>query len=194
MSTSGPIGYVRCSPIIIDIDGDGFHLTDAQSGVNFDITASGTPIHIAWTAPDSTNAFLALDRNGNGRIDDGSELFGAVTPQPKSDHPNGFFALAEFDKPVNGGNGDGVIDRQDLIYYSLRLWIDKNHNGISDPGELFTLQQLGIESISLKTQIVTRIDRYGNIFRYRARINPHGKDSEAGRWSYDVILTQEPQK
>ena len=87
-----PIGYFdlnlcRCvpgSPIIIDVAGRGFHLTDAAGGVLFDIDADGTKEKIAWTQATSSNAFLVLDRNHNGTIDDGSELFGNFTPQPAS--------------------------------------------------------------------------------------------------------------
>jgi hypothetical protein len=101
------------TPIIIDTDGKGYHLTSAADGITFDIHADGKPVQVAWTQPGSTNGWLALDRNGNGKIDSGAELFGDHTAQPKSDDPNGFLALAEFDKPAAGGNGDGVIDEKD---------------------------------------------------------------------------------
>ena len=99
-----------CEPLILDLTGDGFHLTDTAHGVVFDIRADGHPLRVPWTA-DSRNGFLVLDRNGNGLVDDGSELFGNVTPQPQSAHPNGFGALAQYD-----WNGDGMIDDHDPIY------------------------------------------------------------------------------
>src|SRR5262249_47930400 len=135
-------------PIIIDVDGKGFDLTDADHGVNFDIRGTGTPLSISWTAAGSTNAFLCYDRDGTGLIDSGKELFGSFTDQPASTTPNGYLALSVFDKPTSGGNGDGVIDARDFIWPHLQLWQDTNHDGISQPGELHSLPDLGIQSIS----------------------------------------------
>jgi hypothetical protein len=105
---------VRVSPIVLDISGKGFFLTDAQNGVLFD-PGIGHPVQMAWTAKGADNAFLALP-GPDGVVHSGKELFGNLTPQPVSDDPNGFAALAVFDLPENGGTGDGIIDEKDAIW------------------------------------------------------------------------------
>jgi len=178
------------TPILIDIDGDGFDLTNAVDGTNFDLNADGLAERLAWTESDSDDVWLVLDRNGNGKIDDGTELFGSVTSQhdpPSGEQRNGFLALAEYDKPENGGNADGLISRLDDIFSSLRLWRDGDHNGRSRNSELFRLPQLGLRKIHLDYETSRRVDEHGNQLRWRARVKD-ANDAQLGRWAWDVIL------
>jgi hypothetical protein len=178
-------------PVVVDVLGDGFDLTSFADGVNFDIDADGTKEHVAWTTLGTDDSFLVLDRNGNGTIDNGAELFGDVTPQPISSRPHGFIALAEYDKPEKGGNGDGLITKGDAIFSLLRLWQDSNHNGVSEPTELHTLRQCGLTTIDCDYRRAGRRDEHGNIFRYRAKVTDT-HNAQVGRWAWDIFLVAEP--
>jgi hypothetical protein len=178
------------TPVLVDVNGNGFDMTDAAGGVNFDMASNGVPARMSWTAVGSDDAWLVLDRNGDGVVNNGAELFGNATSQPTPPvgvNKNGFNALAEYDKAANGGNGDGVISDADVVFASLRLWQDVNHNGVSEPTELHTLQNLGLKILDLDYSQSKRTDEFGNKFRYRSKVkDTHG--AQVGRWAWDVFL------
>jgi hypothetical protein len=173
---------------VIDIGGGGLHLTSAADGVLFKLNLD-PKLEWAWTQG-STNAWLALP-DENGLVLSGKQLISNVMTLPDGTNaPNAFEALAAYDNPLNGGNGDGVIDAKDAIFSKLRLWIDANHDGLSESSELFTLPELGISAIHLDYKADGKQDQYGNTFRYRAKVDR--ADHTDGPQAYDVYLTFRP--
>ena len=114
----------------------------------------------------------------------GWSLIGNSTPQPPSNDPNGFRALAVYDS-----NGDGVIDAKDPVFANLRLWIDANHDDVAQPDELLTLPSLGAYSISLHYVLGKYTDGNGNGFRYRGHLQQGAPGVD--RTIYDVFLATE---
>jgi hypothetical protein len=155
-----------CSPIVFNFANGGYRLTGANAPVWFDIMGSGKLSHIGWTVAGADEAFLWLDRNNNGIVDDGSELFGTATRlQNGTLASNGFEALKEFDS-----NHDGWIDSQDAVWPHLLLWRDLNHDGVSQSGEIEPLDRSGIVRISLDYHAERRRDPYGNLFKYASTV------------------------
>ncbi len=131
-------------PLVIDFGKKGIELCSLVNGVNFDLDNNGFAEKTAWIGTE--DGFLALDRNGNGVIDNGGELFGdQVILSDGRKSTSGFDALEDIDD-----NQDGVIDCNDAMYSSLLVWIDKNHNGVSETSELEKLSDVGIVSISIE--------------------------------------------
>ncbi len=143
------------TPVVWDAYGDGYDL--CHNYVNFDFDCNGIPEQIRWTAGASDDGFLVFDRNKDGVINNGSELFGSYTPQlppPAGVPKNGFNALLTFDYRASGGNADGYLDYQDDIWDYLRIWTDYNQDGITqrtgpNGDELRKLTPSGIVRINL---------------------------------------------
>lgn len=153
-----------CSPIVVNLEPGSYRLTGTDDPVLFDIGATGAPIRTAWTVRGADEAFLWLDRNGNGIVDNGAELFGnATTRLDGTRAQNGFDALKDLDT-----NGDGVIDSNDMVWNQLLLWRDLNHDGVSQHDEIQSIRASEIAAISLDYHWSGRRDLYGNTFRYEA--------------------------
>ncbi|MDD3761569.1 MAG: calcium-binding protein [Acidithiobacillus sp.] len=146
-------------PIILDLDGDGLETIGlASSNVYFDFDADGVLTKTGWAGKD--DALLVWDRNGNGRIDTGAELFGDFTVLPNGTlAPNGFAALAALDS-----NGDGILDASDPAFAELKLWRDANQDGQTGEGELISLLDAGIVSLDLANTLKNQSLANGNTF------------------------------
>ncbi|MBL9027127.1 MAG: calcium-binding protein [Myxococcales bacterium] len=152
-------GSSATTPLVLAFGAGPVSFSDAAGGFDLNPTMS---VVTDWVS--SATPWLALDRNGNGAIDDGSELFGSATELASGARAtNGFQALAELDE-----NGDGVISSADGRFGSLVAWTDLDQDRVSDPGELTTIASLGVESISLGYSSVVRCDERNNCERETA--------------------------
>jgi hypothetical protein len=151
------IQYLNLStPIVLDLNGDGIKTVDITKGVKFDIFATGQQVNTGWVSP--TDGLLVLDRNHDGAVNDGSELFGSSTTLSNGSKAlDGYAALRDLD-----ANQDGVMDSNDAVFNDLKVWVDANSDGASETGELKSLSQLGITSISTQAVAIPQIDN-GNL-------------------------------
>jgi hypothetical protein len=141
--TQSPSGI---TPLMLDLNGDGVQTTTLQNGTAFDLDADGDLDKTAWA--DKRDGLLVMDLNGDGKIGDGRELFGSATVLKTGENAtDGFKALADLDD-----NQDGVMDANDAAFAKLKVWVDANGNGVTDEGELKSLQELGIVSMKLNAQ------------------------------------------
>lgn len=143
-------------PIILDLDGDGLETVGLNANIHFDHEGDGVLTKSGWAGSD--DALLVWDRNANGSIDTGAELFGDFTPLPNGTlAPNGFAALAALD-----ANGDGIIDASDPAFAELKLWRDVSQDGVSQVDEFITLAEAGIVSLNLANTLKNQHFANGN--------------------------------
>jgi hypothetical protein len=197
MATSGaaidctidPVTGLPSTPIVINFAHGAYRLTGAESPVTFDFFATGQPIQMGWTAPQADEAFLCLDRDHSGTIEDGTELFGnaaRLMDGTRADH--GFEVLLELDD-----NHDFVIDVRDSIWPELLLWRDLNHDAVSQSDEMSRLDGSGVAAIGLDYHWSGRVDPSGNALHYQSKV----WIGEAGRHPtprplYDVFFVRVP--
>lgn len=156
------------SPLILDLDNNGVLTTSLNYSGRFDINGDGEVESIGWTAWYSEEAFLWLDLNRNRLVDDGGELFGDSMLLPDGSFSNnGFEALAIFDQVLFGGDEDGQITEEDLVWRDLLLWRDANHNGISEPKEIQRLARHGIVAVDLSYIERDEIDGNLNLHKFQ---------------------------
>jgi hypothetical protein len=150
---------IRSTPLVLDLNGDGVHTTSIDQGVAFDIQGTGQLSKTGWT--DGHDGLLALDLNHDGVINNSTELFGSSTRLADgSQAPDGFVALSQYDS-----NQDGVMDAHDAVFASLKVWVDGNVDGVSQPNELYSLMDLGVQSINL-TAVAGSTQDNGNLLSW----------------------------
>ena len=145
------------TPLVLDLDGNGVSMVSHADGVDFDFYGDGETVRLGWT--EGNDGLLVWDRNGDGRINNGTELFGeAMVKQDGTLARDGFDALSDIDS-----NLDGVFDGQDTLFDQVQVWVDANRDGVTDAGELHSLAQLGIASLDLNAEASDRVEN-GNLY------------------------------
>jgi hypothetical protein len=176
----GPRENSPTCPLILDLNSDGIHTTGLEDPVDFWIDLEGRSLTTAWTNPQTEEAFLWMDLN-NDHTAHVTELFGSRMVAPNGAyHANGFDALLKFDRHEFGGDYDGQITHRDRAWASLRLWVDRNHDGVSQQGEISVLSAHRIVALNLAHTEGETYDEHGNelylIGSYIVRV--HGQDTE----------------
>jgi|GEM_PF-2900465 len=147
------------SPIILDLNNNGIETTGVKQGAYFDHANDGFAERTGWV--DAADGLLVLDLNGNGKIDNGGELFGSETLLANgSKAANGFEALSALDS-----NGDHQINADDAAFASLKIWIDANSDGFSQADELLSLEAVGVAAIATTYSTSDIVDNNGNAHR-----------------------------
>ena len=168
----------KVDPLILDLNGDGLATTNLdQSDVYFDLDSNGFAERTAWI--DANDGLLVLDRNGDGKITNGQELFGDQTLLSNGTRAtSGFEALREFDD-----NKDGKIDASDIVYLKLKVWQDLNRDGVSQAEEMKSLADVGIKAINLSSTVTGAADAMGNIQRRLGSfVKTDGSDGQIGEY------------
>lgn len=168
----------KVDPLILDLNGDGLATTNLdQSDVYFDLDSNGFAERTAWI--DANDGLLVLDRDGDGKITNGQELFGDQTLLSNGTRAtSGFEALREFDD-----NKDGKIDASDIVYLKLKVWQDLNRDGVSQAEEMKSLADVGIKAINLNSTVTGAADVMGNIQRRLGSfVKTDGSDGQIGEY------------
>jgi hypothetical protein len=156
LSTDQINALLSATPMVLDLDGHGVQTLAAQQGVQFDLNGTGHTQQVGWVA--GNDGLLVMDRNGDGVINNGNELFGSGTVLANGKHAvNGYQAMAAEDS-----NHDGQLTAADATFGKLQVWVDANHDGKTDLGELKGLADVGIVSLDLHATAGSTVDN-GNV-------------------------------
>ena len=182
----------RIDPLVLDLDGDGIETTSTRNGsvILFDHDGDGIKTGTGWVKPD--DGWLVLDRNGNGAIDSGRELFGVNTIKSNGQlAKDGFDALKDLDL-----NHDNKIDSIDDVFANLRIWRDLNQDGVSQGNELSTLGDNSITAININSTAVRNDLGNGNIqtaagsfTRSNGTTGIAGETSESTAGNLDLLVS-----